>query len=225
MLRISPFARVILGLVFGIATGIFFGEAAEDLSIVGELYIKLLQMTVLPYILVSMIGGLGRLDVALARSIGLRGGGMIGLLWLATLSMVVLIPLTYPSWETAAFFSSSANTAPVVLDPLTLYVPANPFYSLANTIVPAVVVFSLLLGTALISVPDKDGLLKALANLGDALMRIASLVAKTAPIGIFAISAAAAGRGASDPARAIATIASAQPRWRAIRRSFQLTRR
>jgi ABC-type amino acid transport substrate-binding protein len=64
---------------------------------------------------------------------------------------------------------------------------------MANAVVPAVVVFSILLGLALISVKEKTALLETLSTLSDALMRIASYVGKLAPFGIFAISAAAAG--------------------------------
>jgi Na+/H+-dicarboxylate symporter len=45
----------------GIACGIFFGEAVGFLEIVGNAFIKLLQMTILPYILVSLVYGIGGL--------------------------------------------------------------------------------------------------------------------------------------------------------------------
>lgn len=192
-IRLSPFQRVILGLVLGLFCGLVFGERAGFLEIAGNAYIRLLQMTVLPYILVSLVGGLGRLDAAMARRIGFRGGSLILVLWAATLLTLVCLPLAYPDWTAASFFSASQEREAAPFDPLTLYIPANPFFSLANTIVPAVVLFSIGLGLALIAVPDKDGLLKALQNLSDALMRMASFIAKLAPLGIFAITAAAAG--------------------------------
>ena len=78
-------------------------------------------------------------------------------------------------------------------DPLELYIPSNPFYAAANAIVPAIVAFSMALGVALIPVNNKDGLLEALANIGDLLMKIASAVTKFAPFGLFAIAASAVG--------------------------------
>ncbi len=191
--KLSAFGKVVAGLVLGIVTGLFFGERVGFLSVGGDIYIKLLQMTVLPYILVSLIGGLGRLDASMARRIGSISGLLILFIWGTTLVVMTFIPLAYPEWTSATFFSTSlvGETAP--FDPMTLYLPANPFYSLANTIVPAVVVFAVCVGLALIAVPDKAGLLRGLDNLGQALMKIASFVARLAPLGIFAISAAAAG--------------------------------
>ncbi len=82
------------------------------------------------------------------------------------------------------FFSSSLITKPESSDPLTLYMLANPSKSLANTIVPAVVVFSIAMAIALIPVRNKDGLILLLQNVSDALMKMASFVAKLAPIGL-----------------------------------------
>jgi Na+/H+-dicarboxylate symporter len=73
----SAFTRVILGLLLGVFTGLFFGELAGSLEIFGEACIRLLQMTVLPYILVSLIGGLGRLNANIAQRIGITGGILI----------------------------------------------------------------------------------------------------------------------------------------------------
>ncbi len=53
-------SRILIGLLAGIATGLFFGDIVADLKVVGDVFVKLLQMTVLPYIVVSLIAGFGR---------------------------------------------------------------------------------------------------------------------------------------------------------------------
>jgi len=53
LLSLSAFNRVMLGLGLGIFTGLFFGELVGGLDILGEAYIRLLQMTVIPYIIRS----------------------------------------------------------------------------------------------------------------------------------------------------------------------------
>lgn len=58
---LSPFSKVVAGLILGILFGIFIGEPAGVLEIGGNAHIRLLQVTVLPCILVSLISGLGRL--------------------------------------------------------------------------------------------------------------------------------------------------------------------
>lgn len=106
---------------------------------------------------------------------------------------LLLLPLAYPNWLTSGFFSTSMTTEPASFDFVKLYIPSNIFASLSETIVPAVVLFSLLMGVALIQVKNKETLLNLTTNVGDSLMKVASYVAKLAPLGIFAISASAAG--------------------------------
>ena len=150
-------------------------------------------MTVIPYIMVSLIGGLGRLNLKMAKLIGIRGGLLILFLWLLTALTLTFLPLAYPDWTSASFFSTSMVAESAKINFLDLYIPANPFYAMANTIVPAIVVFSIFLGVALITVEEREGFILSMQNLSDALMKMASVVAKTAPVGIFALSAAAAG--------------------------------
>lgn len=191
--KLSPFQRVIIGLILGILTGIFVGEPAGDLEIGGTIYIRLLQMTVLPYILVSIIGGLGRLDSHMAANIGIKAVMVILCMWLAVMITLLLLPLAYPTWETAGFFSTSMVAEPVKMDFVAMYIPSNVFTALSNTTVPAVVLFSLLMGVAVINIKSKEAFINLTDNLGDGLQGMASFIAKLAPLGIFAIAASAAG--------------------------------
>ncbi len=72
--RLSLSSQVLLGLALGVVAGIFFGESAAKIQIVGDAFVRLLQMTVIPYIAVSLMAGLGRLELAQARLLAFRGG-------------------------------------------------------------------------------------------------------------------------------------------------------
>ena len=101
--------------------------------------------------------------------------------------------ISLPDWPSATFFSTSLIEKREPLDLVKLYIPANPFSSLANGIVPAIVIMSLAGGMALVGVPDKQYLLKNLEMASDAIMRIATFLVQLAPIGVFALVAATAG--------------------------------
>ena len=186
-------ARIVLGLALGIAAGLFFGEAMGALEIVGDVFIRLLQMTVLPYVMVSLIAGLGRLNYQEAKRLGLWGGGLLVLLWTIAFAMVAMMPLAFPHLESASFFSTSLVESSRNVDFVELYVPSNFFYSLANNIVPAVVLFSLAIGIALIGVERKDALLDSLDTLGNAMLRVTDFIVRLTPFGVFAIAASSAG--------------------------------
>ena len=58
---IDPFFRkVLLGVTLGVAAGLFLGDAAWPLQVASTAFIKLLQVTVLPYMLGSVIVGMCR---------------------------------------------------------------------------------------------------------------------------------------------------------------------
>jgi len=185
--------QVLLGILAGIGAGLFLGELVTPVSVVGNVFIGLLQMTVLPYILVSLIGGLGRLRLDEARLLGARGGRFILLFWAIGLGTVACFPLAFPDWEAATFFSSSLAEVPEPIDIVGLYIPSNPFYALTNSIVPAIVLFSLAVGLALIATPRKEALLDTMDVFGDVIMRTAQAVVRLAPVGVFALVAVAAG--------------------------------
>ncbi len=50
--------RILIGLSLGAFTGLFIGDYAGHLAIVGQGCVALLQMSILPYMVVSLIGGI-----------------------------------------------------------------------------------------------------------------------------------------------------------------------
>ena len=191
--RLSLSTKVLLGLVLGIATGLFLGELAEPLNVIGEAFIQLLQMTVLPYLTVSLVAGLASLTYSEALSLAKKGGLLLLFLWTVALSMVLLMPVAFPAWDSASFFSTSLVKDVQEFNFLELYIPANPFHALANNTVPAVVLFSIAVGVALIGVRNKEVLNQNLTIVVEALMRVTNWVVLLAPVGVFAIAADAAG--------------------------------
>jgi Na+/H+-dicarboxylate symporter/ABC-type amino acid transport substrate-binding protein len=191
--RVTPSRQILLALVLGIALGLFFGEKLAFLSLFGTAFVQLLQITVLPYVAGSLIYGFGSLSAREARLVFSRGGGLLVLLWALTLGFVFLSPLALPAGKGGSFFSAAPQETERSIDWVGLYIPSNPFHSLANNVVPAVVVFAVLCGIALMGMKDKEALLQPLAVFNGAMGRVGAMVTKTTPFGIFAISAHAAG--------------------------------
>jgi Na+/H+-dicarboxylate symporter len=185
--------KIIFGLILGIVVGLFFGEMVAFFGVVANAYIQLLQMTVLPYVIVSLITGIGSLTYRQAKMLLVKVGGVLLLLWAVSLVMVFLMPLAFPRWESASFFSTSLVQHKPSFDFLGFYIPANPFYAMANNIVPAVVLFSVIVGVALIGVEKKERFIDTLNVFNRALTRATHFVVKLTPIGIFAIAASHAG--------------------------------
>ncbi|MCP3871033.1 MAG: cation:dicarboxylase symporter family transporter [Gammaproteobacteria bacterium] len=187
------FSIILMALATGIVSGLMFGEYCADLKIVGDAYVGLLQMTVLPYIVFSLIASIGRLSLGEGKRLAINSVSILLVLWFIGAVTVVLIPLSLPQWNSGAFFSTSLLESQRSVDFISLFIPSNPFNSLANNFAPAVVLFCILFGVALINVDEKEHVLKNFDVFTTTLSRVNSFIVKLSPIGIFAISASATG--------------------------------
>ena len=109
----------------------------------------------LPYIPSSIITSLGTLRYDQLKTLGLRAEAVLIRIWCFALVFTFLIPLAFPGVETASFFSTTLVERRPPFNLVDLFIPSNPFYSLANNIVPAVVLFSVFLGVALVGAVEK----------------------------------------------------------------------
>src|SRR5262245_25969752 len=191
--KVSLSRLILIAFLLGMGTGLFFGESAAALQRVGRVFFQLLQMTILPYIMFSLIANLGGLSPAAAKAITARTGWLLAVSWVTVLLLVLAGSLALPKLESASFFSTSDLTPPESADLLGLFIPSNPFRALSNNFVPAVVLFSIALGVALMGIGGKEPVLDQLRVLAKALARISGTVAKLTPIGVFAVTASAAG--------------------------------
>ncbi|MBY6186610.1 cation:dicarboxylase symporter family transporter [Marinobacter hydrocarbonoclasticus] len=189
----SMSTMVLLSFAAGIAAGLFFGEMLAWMSVIGDAFVKLLQMTIIPYIMVSLISSLGNLSYQQARSLALNVGKLMLVIWGFGLVLMYLIKFTFPQWQAGDFFSLSVLQDPAPVSLLDLYIPANPFFSMSNSYIPAIVLFCVATGVALIGIEDKAALLKPMQLLGDAFNRVTGYIVKLMPLGIFAMTAATAG--------------------------------
>jgi len=191
--RFSLSTQIVIGLALGIAVGLFFGEPAAVLQPLADIYIRLIQMTVLPYLVVTLVVGLGELEPAQARRLGVYGLGAMLLVAALALAVIGVMPLALPAQQNAFFFSHALVEPRQSLGLIDVYVPSNPFNALANSIIPAVVLFSSAVGLALIGLENRQGLLAGLRTLEKAIVRITNFVIRTTPFGVFAIAAVTAG--------------------------------
>jgi Na+/H+-dicarboxylate symporter/ABC-type amino acid transport substrate-binding protein len=190
---VSLSKRILIGLGAGIAVGLFLGERASFLDLPARGFVQLLQVTVLPYVVTSLVAGIAGGTAAQAKRLATKGGLALALLWAVSLALVLLSPLALPPDKGGFLFATTEVSSEPQIDWLDLYIPSNPFRSLANNVVPAVVVFSILLGVAILGLPGKERILGPLALVNDALGRAGSLLVKLTPYGLFAIAGHSAG--------------------------------
>lgn len=186
--------RILFGLGLGVFAGLFFGEYAQVLEPLGDIYIRLMQMTVLPYLITALILAFGSLTPSGAKRLAAKGLILLLLIWAFTCLVLLIIPMTFPDVENASFYSSSLVEPHTPISLTEIYFTSNLFDSLSRNVVPAVVLFSCLVGVGLIALEDKENLLLPLRTWNQAIIIITRMIISLTPIGVFAISAAATGK-------------------------------
>lgn len=181
--------KVFLGVILGVFTGLFFGDEVAWMSIIGDIFIGLLQMTVLPYIMISLIVNIGRLSLENGKKLVKFGLIFLSILLGVGLIGLFVLPFSFPEWGSGSFYSNDFVLPSVEFDFVKLYIPTNLFESLSLNIVPAVVLFSIFLGVGLMKLPNKEDLLKPLDVINDGLNQVNKMVVKITPLGVFAIGA------------------------------------
>ena len=141
--------KILISLVTGVAAGLFFGEQCSFFSYIGDGFISLMQMTVLPFIMVSIIANLGRTSMSEGKELLVKGIKTLLLLLSFGVAALMILPYAMPEWTASSFFKSSITEIQEPIDFLSMYIPANLFGSMANNVVPAVVLFSIFMGIGL----------------------------------------------------------------------------
>ena len=191
--RLGLSELTIIGLFLGISCGLFFGEGCARFQILGDAFVGLLQMTVLPYIVLSLVGGIGKLKLEHSKKLAGKAIIVLLLLWAIAIVTILLIPLAFPQLVSASFFSTSLIDPPKKFDFLELFIPSNPFNSLADNEVPAVVIFCILVGVSIININKKKRFIKLIDLLSESMSKVTKMIVKLTPAGVFFITASAAG--------------------------------
>ena len=183
---------LLVSLAAGVFCGLFFGPDIRILKPIGSIYVGLIQMTILPYIVVSLIGRIGALRAREGRQLFGVGGVVMILFWCITAAAIFLFAQAFPARTGGSFFDPAVLTGS---DPALMgdAIATNIFEAAAKNQVPIIVVFCLLVGAALVGMRQKETLLRFLATSAEALARVNGFLVRLTPLAVFSMTAVAAG--------------------------------
>jgi proton glutamate symport protein len=182
---------VLAGVAGGIFAGLFFGDYAGFLKPVGNVYAMLLEVAVYPYLVCSLLHGLGRMTPAEALKLLRKGWIFYVALWALVFGTLIVLATGIPAAQPLSYVPSPpAEPGPSLLEML---IPSDPFTALSDNYVPAVILFCLFFGVALQHVKEKEALLATLESIRLTSLTFWNGVVKFAPLAVFAIFASEAG--------------------------------
>ena len=186
--NISMTAWILLGFIFGVLFGLFFGDLLSALMPLSQAFIKIWQITILPSVIISLILGIGSLNHSNSRDLVFKAGQVLLMFWGIGIAIFFSFQFAFPVLKTASFFSTQDLTEPEALSIIDMFIPYNPFHSLSEGFLPAIVVFCLCLGLALMGDEENKPLMVTERPPGCP-SRITGFSCRTFPIGVFVITA------------------------------------
>lgn len=199
--KLSLANKTLLGLIAGGAVGFVVGPKIVAIQIVGDIFIKLLQMALVPLIYISVTSAIANIDDI--RKLSRIGGKTISLFLLTSLSasaLGVIISEIFGPGRGLVLSDLPPVKAlaenPDVSKTLLGMIPTNIVQSMAEANMIQVIVFALFSGIAIVLLeePDRIKVTGIVEILFKFIMKILGLVIELSPYGVFALMAVTAGK-------------------------------
>ena len=199
---------IIIAMIIGIIVGIFMGPEASMFKPLGDLFIQLIKMLVVPLVLVSIISGAAALGET--KSAGLIGFVSIGFMMVTTVIAIVVALVLGEVFQpgvsvdhnvvnslAAGYEVAGGGAAPAMgfWDTVIGMIPANPIQALTEGNILQIIIFGLFFGFGLSALPaeKRAKMSNGLNTILEALIWCIEKVMFVAPFGVFGLIADATG--------------------------------
>ena len=188
--------RVVVGLVAGVALGLLAPSATVYIAFLGDLFVRLIRMLVVPIVFISLASGVTALaDTRRLGAVGVRTIALFAATTFCAVAIGMAAGLVIQPGLGAAIGTGEAFALgePVpVYDQLMGIVPVNVVEALAAGDMLAIIFFAIAFGVATVLAGEEGrpvaNLLQSAARI---LFRLVALVMEFTPYGVFALIAVA----------------------------------
>ncbi|KPJ96650.1 MAG: hypothetical protein AMS18_00500 [Gemmatimonas sp. SG8_17] len=207
--------KILIGLILGAVMGPalrdvpLLGNVAVGIKPIGDAFINMLIMIVVPLVMASLIVGTASLGDL--RKLGRIGMKTVGYYLLATAVAVAFGLAAGKTFNPGAGMDEDVKAQmltdyagvtaeqlervtekPSITDLLVRIIPRNPFRAMAETNFLQIIFFALLFGVSLTILPEdrRKPIMDVLNGVNDAMIVLVKMVMKIAPYGVFALIAA-----------------------------------
>jgi Na+/H+-dicarboxylate symporter len=213
---------IIIAMIVGIVVGIFMGEDASIFKPLGDFFIQLIKMLVVPLVFVSIVSGAAALGET--KSAGLVGGLSISYMMVTTIISisvalmlgVIFEPGSHIAADGMTAIAQAGEVATESAAPATAgfwetvigMIPANPIEALSTGNILQIIIFGLFLGFGIsaLAAEKRRMLTNGLNNILEALIWCIGKVMYVAPFGVFGLIAEATGTFGFDILMQVANV-------------------
>lgn len=196
--------QIFICIIIGIGLGFILGPKATVIQPVGDMFIRLLKMLIVPLTFFTLISGITKMESL--RS--LRSVGGMTLLYYAVSSLIaaiigIVVALIFMPGKNAQGLLSTGveiETTPYnFIESIVEWIPVNPIEAMATTNMLQIIFFSIIVGVSLLALGKRvENMVKLIDEGADLMIKITEFVMKTAPYGILALIANMAGTMGTD---------------------------
>lgn len=189
------FVRVAIGFAVGIILGLTLPQLSKDLKIIGDMYLTLIKMMIVPILICAVAGGIANIqDTGSLRRIGLKTVALYVAMFFvsAIVSFAVAFAIrpgrgivfeNTPVWE-----GTLADTT--VTGFLSNLFPANIFEAMSSGNILQIIIFTAVFAVAIVSCGKKaEPVLTFLNSISDVFFKVLSYVMELSPIGVMFLMA------------------------------------
>jgi Na+/H+-dicarboxylate symporter len=211
--KIKLHTKIFLGLILGVIAGLLFGDKILFVKPVGDVFMSLITMIVVPLVFVSLM--LGTASMGDVRKLG-RIGAKTSIYFVFTTVIAIAVGLLlantirpgaglseevrtelYKNYEAGAQNGiQRMEEKPSLVDVMVRIVPRNPVAAFVQGNMLQIIFMALLFGVVLTMIDPKKAKLVTdlLDSLNDVFIQVVHVVMKLAPYGVFALSAVVVGQ-------------------------------
>ena len=198
--EIALWKRILLALVAGVIVGSLLGESAVSIKWIGDLFVRLISMVVVPLVFFTLVSGVIAMgDPQKLGSLGIKTLALFMITTLLAICIGIALALLLQPGVGVDLSAAVPGDIPVresvsMSQQMMNIVPRNPIAALAEGNVLSLIFFAVLLGIAGLVIGERA---KPVADLVDAaseiMLKITGWVMEVAPFGVFALIAWVAG--------------------------------
>ena len=190
------YIRIAIAFAAGILLGFLAPQFSIDIRVVGDIYLNLIKMMIIPVLICAVMTGImNAADPASLRRIGLKMVILYIAMFLASFAVSFAVALAVRPGLRTSFGSKPEYTGKIggpidFSEVLREVFPDNIFEAFAaNNILP-VIIFSMLLAIAVVSIGERGKPVKDFMNsLSEAVFKMLSYIMETSPLGVMSLVA------------------------------------
>lgn len=196
MKKPSMITQIAIAVVVGILVGLLIPASGNYLKIVGDVFLRLMQMAIPILILGQIVQAVGSINPKELTSLGGRTIAVFGIFSLAAALWGVLMAVIFnPGYgvKMTGFQDASIKAQEIsITDTILNFVPKNIFDSLTQGSIIQIIVFALFFGLALnkyLQSHPETQLFQIIVDFNEVIITVIRYVMYLAPLGIFALIA------------------------------------